>query len=109
MNITITIPYKDLQKIITESATMRTLVYQGKCPIINCKNRFLGFSHVRSMEEHQKNIPGSSKISAIKYLREQFHLDSNLKDKLLSMGCSINNDGNLGLADSKQIVEKYFY
>lgn len=88
---------------------MRTLSYVGRCPILKCRDRFLGSVDALSMKEHQMNFSGSTKTSAIKYLRDQFHIDNELKDKLISLRCLVNEQGNLGLADAKQIVEKYFY
>lgn len=109
MKITLTLDYSELQKIITESPTMRTLVYAGQCPIIKCKNKFLAMVRCQSLDNHQKEYNGSTKVLAIKFLRKEFHLDSDLKDKLISLRCLVNPEGNLGLASAKNIVEKYFY
>lgn len=108
MNITITLSFQDLQKIISESATMRTLCSPKE--IIRCRDNFiLGYS-ASSMEGCQKRIILSAKVLAINYLIEQAFRDDLLKDRLRSLGCSFDNEsGKLCLADAKQIVEEYFY
>ena len=111
MKITITLDYGELQKIINESATMRSLLSVEECPIIECKKRFLSPMNVDNMLDHQvKYNPGSSKIAAVKYLISQATDNTPLKDKLLSLGCSFHHETNkLDLIDAKHTVEKYFY
>ena len=111
MKITITLDYSELQKIINESATMRSLLSVEECPIIECKKRFLSPMNVDNMLDHQmKYSPGSSKIAAVKYLIDQAIKETALRDKLLSLGCSFHHETNkLDLIDAKHIVEKYFY
>ena len=104
MKITITLDYSELQKIINESATMRAISCSGSCPIIECKNKFLSINSYNNLD-----YKISTKIDAIKFVRERSRLDGDLRKKLVSLGCSFNPNGNISLADSKNIVEKYFY
>jgi hypothetical protein len=119
MNITITMSFNDLQKIISESVTMQALVNGNSIkdvnPIVSFKDNWFKQNKVSSMDEHQKNFTGCSKIAAIKAVREHFAYS---KDKAFAAQVfkekydtrlSPLDETILSLSGAKQLVEKYFY
>lgn len=116
MNITISLTFQDLQKIIAESPTMRTLINNTANPIEKYRDEWFNRLGVKSMEEHQLRYPmGSSKVAAIKELRDYFlsGVNKELNDQIVKEGYETHvtplKQINLGLAAAKQLVEKYFY
>ena len=115
MNITITFSYQELKKIITESLTMRAIL-DGDNYIVQYRDRWLRGQGVDTMEEHQLKYPlKSSKVTAIKDLRDYFlsGIDKALNEQIIKEGYETHVTPekriNLGLVAAKNIVEKYFY
>ena len=121
MNITITILYADLQKIISESPTMNSLmngveIVKTVNPIVSFRNKWFKSHNVSSMDEHQKRHPeGNSKITAINVVREHFALSNDkafakqaFKEKYETRLNDLDQTV-LTLAAAKSLVEKYFY
>jgi len=121
MNITITMSFNDLNKIISESVTMQALVNGNSIedvnPIASFRDQWFAKHKVRTMDEHQALFLGSSKIAAIKAVREHFAYS---KDKAFAAQVFKEKydtrlspfpfvETVLSLAGAKQLVEKYFY
>jgi ribosomal protein L7/L12 len=114
MNVTITLKYEELQKIINESATMQRII-NGENPIVKYRDSWFKKYGVKSMKEHQYHQAGSSKVTAIKELRDYFLSGVNeaFNRQVVAEGYEVHltplNKHNLGLAAAKALVEKYFY